>query len=57
MAVQYRDEVLEPIVKPCATAVGLFLVLMDDNVRYRNSHRGRFFWRFKGLREWNGRIT
>ena len=31
MAVQYRDEVLEPIVRLYAAAVGPTFVLMDDN--------------------------
>ncbi|GFY04248.1 transposable element Tcb1 transposase [Trichonephila clavipes] len=35
-AVWYRDEVLEPIVRLCATAGGPTFVLMDDNAR---SHR------------------
>ncbi|GFX04696.1 transposable element Tcb1 transposase [Trichonephila clavipes] len=33
---RYRDEVLEPIVRLCAAAVGLTFVLMDDNAP---SHR------------------
>ncbi|GBM89501.1 hypothetical protein AVEN_43029-1 [Araneus ventricosus] len=32
-AVRYRDEVLNPIVKPYASAVGPSFVLMDDNAR------------------------
>ncbi|GFW32991.1 transposable element Tcb1 transposase [Trichonephila clavipes] len=32
-AVRYRDEVLEPIVRLYAAAVGLTFVLMDDNAR------------------------
>ena len=30
MTVQYRDEVLEPIVRLCTAAVSLTFVLMDD---------------------------
>ncbi|GFW49832.1 transposable element Tcb1 transposase [Trichonephila clavipes] len=33
MAVRYRDEVLEPIVRLYAPAVGSTFVLMDDNTR------------------------
>ncbi|GFW25394.1 transposable element Tcb1 transposase [Trichonephila clavipes] len=33
MAVQHRDEVLEPIVRLYATAVGPTFILMDDNAR------------------------
>ena len=36
MAVQYRDEVLEPIVRLYTAAVGLTFVLMEDNA---HTHR------------------
>ncbi|GFU51664.1 transposable element Tcb1 transposase [Trichonephila clavipes] len=39
MAVRYRDEVLEPIVRLYAAAVGPAFVLMDDNARL---HRADF---------------
>ena len=37
-AVRYRDEVLDPIVRPYAGAIGPDFVLMDDNAR---PHRAR----------------
>ena len=37
-AARYRDEVLDPLVKPYAGAVGPEFVLMDDNAR---PHRAR----------------
>ncbi|GFX01633.1 transposable element Tcb1 transposase [Trichonephila clavipes] len=39
-AVRYRDDVLEPILKLCAAAVGPTFVLMDDNAR---PHRSDIF--------------
>ncbi|GFX39876.1 uncharacterized protein TNCV_2646391 [Trichonephila clavipes] len=48
-AVRYRDEVLEPIVRLYAAAVGPTFVLMDDNAELTSSMTT---WRVKGLREW-----
>ena len=37
-AIRYRDEILDPIVRPYAGAVGPTFILMDDNAR---PHRAR----------------
>ncbi|GFU08112.1 uncharacterized protein TNCV_1528331 [Trichonephila clavipes] len=52
-AIGYRDEVLEPIVRLYAAAVGPTFVLLDDNAR---PHRADIVdpWREEGLRVWRG---
>ena len=37
--VRYRDEILAPIVRPFASAIGYDFILMDDNAR---PHRSKF---------------
>nr|KAG5701651.1 hypothetical protein BaRGS_019340 [Batillaria attramentaria] len=37
-AVRYRDEILDPVVRPYAGAIGPEFILMDDNSR---PHRAR----------------
>ena len=37
-AVRYRDEILDPIVKPYAGAIGPQFILMDDNARPHRAH-------------------
>ena len=32
-ALRYRDEILDPIVRPCAGAIGDNIILMQDNAR------------------------
>ncbi|GBN03479.1 hypothetical protein AVEN_89730-1 [Araneus ventricosus] len=56
-AVRYRDEVLNPIVKPYASAVGPSFVLMDDNARLHRAAIVDDFLESEGLRVWNGWLT
>ncbi|GFS81012.1 transposable element Tcb2 transposase [Trichonephila clavipes] len=53
-ALQYRDEILRPIVVPYAAAIGDDFILMDDNCRLIVLT----WWRISFLRnesyEWNG---
>ena len=37
-AVRYRDEILDPIVRPYAGAIGPHFILMDDNARPHRAH-------------------
>ena len=53
-AVRHRDEVLEPIVRLYAAAVGPAFVLTDDNARSMQLPFSMTAWRVKGLRIWRG---
>ncbi|GFT98061.1 uncharacterized protein TNCV_3362681 [Trichonephila clavipes] len=53
-AVRYRDEVLEPIVRLYAAAVGRTFVLMDDNARPHRADIVDDYLRVKELRVWRG---
>ncbi|GFU73726.1 DDE_3 domain-containing protein [Trichonephila clavipes] len=53
---RYRDEILDPYVRPYAAAIGNDFILMDDNAR---PHRARIvegIWRITVWNEWNGQL-
>ncbi|GFU79719.1 transposable element Tcb2 transposase [Trichonephila clavipes] len=53
---RYRDETLDPYVRPYAAAIGNDFILMDDNAR---PHRARIVEEYledHGLNEWNGQL-
>ncbi|GBO13200.1 hypothetical protein AVEN_267082-1 [Araneus ventricosus] len=56
LAVRYRDEVLDPIVKLYAAVAGPSFVLMDDKHVPIQLPSLTTFWRVKGLRVWSGRL-
>ncbi|GFV02088.1 transposable element Tcb2 transposase [Trichonephila clavipes] len=54
---RYRDEILDPYVRPYAAAIGNDFILMDDNARPSpSSGLLRSIWRITVWNEWNGQL-
>ncbi|GBM36057.1 Transposable element Tcb2 transposase [Araneus ventricosus] len=55
--VRYRDEILDPYVRPYAGAISNDFILMDDNARHIELWLLRTILRVTVWREWNGRFN
>ncbi|GFV19800.1 transposable element Tcb2 transposase [Trichonephila clavipes] len=54
---RYRDEILDPYVRPYAAAIGNDFILMDDNARdLTELGLLRSIWRITVWNEWNGQL-
>ncbi|GFU80163.1 uncharacterized protein TNCV_3987721 [Trichonephila clavipes] len=53
---RYRDEILDPYVRPYAAAIGNDFNLMDDNARLTELGLLRSIWRITVWNEWNGQL-
>ena len=53
-AIRYRDEILEPFVRPYAGAVGPGFLLMHDNARPHVARVCRQYLEDEGLKQLNG---
>ncbi|GFU86593.1 transposable element Tcb2 transposase, partial [Trichonephila clavipes] len=53
---RYRDEILDPYVRPYAAAIGNHFILMDDNARPHRARLLRSIWRITVWNEWNGQL-
>ncbi|GFY30991.1 transposable element Tcb2 transposase [Trichonephila clavipes] len=53
---RYRDEILDPYVRPYAAAIGNDFILMDDNARPHRARLLRSIWRITVWNEWNGQL-
>ena len=53
-AIRYRDEILEPMVRPYAGAVGPGFLLMHDNAGLMWQEYAGSTWRMKELIQLNG---
>ncbi|GBM71545.1 hypothetical protein AVEN_41670-1 [Araneus ventricosus] len=52
--VRYRDEILDPYVRPYAGAIGNDFILMDDNARPHRAGVVEVSWVWS---EWNGQLN
>ncbi|GFW75125.1 transposable element Tcb2 transposase [Trichonephila clavipes] len=53
---RYRDEILDPYVRPYAAAIGNDFILMDGNARFTELGLLRSIWRITVWNEWNGQL-
>ncbi|GFV79565.1 transposable element Tcb2 transposase [Trichonephila clavipes] len=53
---RYRDEILDPYVRPYAAAIGNDFILMDDNARPHRAGIVEEYLENHGLNEWNGQL-
>ncbi|GFT05170.1 transposable element Tcb2 transposase [Trichonephila clavipes] len=53
---RYRDEILDPYVRPYAAAIGNDFILMDDNARPHRARIVEAIWRITVWNEWNGQL-
>ncbi|GFX95882.1 transposable element Tcb2 transposase [Trichonephila clavipes] len=53
---RYRDEILDPYVRPYAAAIGNDFILMDDNARPHRAGIVEGIWRITVWNEWNGQL-
>ncbi|GFT30248.1 transposable element Tcb2 transposase [Trichonephila clavipes] len=53
---RYRDETLDPYVRPYAAAIGNDFILMDDNARLHRARIVEEYLEDHGLERWNGQL-